>query len=446
MIPNERVKILKSGTLAKGKYVLYWMQTSQRTEYNHALEFAVREANDSQLPLLVYFGLTSDYPDANIRHYRFMLEGLKQTAAKLKRRGINFVLRLESPEKGIVKLAKNAAVTIFDTGYMPIQRAWRQEAAALIKCPVVQVESDIIVPAKTASSKEEYAAYTIRSKINKYRDYFMQPLEEHEVKCKTKLDFESLDFDAPTALVNSLKIDKSVLSVEDFHPGGTNEAQKRLAVFIDNKLHKYTELRNIPTEDYQSGLSPYIHFGQISPLQIALEAKKTGLPDVNDFLEELIIRRELAINFAFYNSSCQDYSALPPWVQTTLNEHISDKREYIYSIEDLENAKTHDPYWDAAQKEMTVTGKMHGYIRMYWGKMILQWSSTPQNAFRIVLKLNDKYELDGRDPNSCAGVAWCFGKHDRPWPIGKVRLMNQNGLKRKFNADAYARKINLINN
>ncbi|WET05197.1 deoxyribodipyrimidine photo-lyase [Lentisphaerota bacterium ZTH] len=445
MIHKERIKVLRGGPLSQGDYVLYWMQASQRADYNHALEFAVRQANDAGLPLVVYFGISEKYPDSNTRNCRFMLEGLKQTAAKLKAQGINFVIRQESPEEGIVKLSSKAALTVFDTGYMPVQKQWRGTAFQQIKTPVVQVESDIIVPVETASPKEEFAAYTIRPKITKLRDFFMQPLENHVVECKNNLQLESLDISDPEKVIKSLHLDNSVTAAEKYHPGGASEAQRRLKTFINDKLSSYAEMRNIPSEDFQSGLSPYIHFGQISPLQIALEVNKTGLPDAKDFLEELIIRRELAINFAHYNSSCQSYCSLPPWAIETLKEHRKDSREYLYSLDELEAGKTHDPCWNAAQQEMVVTGKMHGYMRMYWGKMILLWSRTPEEGFKRALQLNDKYELDGRDPNSCTGVAWCFGKHDRPWPshpvLGKVRLMNQNGLKRKFDTNAYIAKI-----
>ena len=447
MIQPERVKLLKKGYPGKSSYVLYWMQASQRAEYNHALEFALRKANEHKLPLVVYFGITDSYPDANKRHYRFMLEGLKQTASRLKKRGINFVLRLESPEKGIIKLAKKAAITVFDTGYMPVQRQWRKAAAEAINGTIFQIESDVIVPVNKTSEKEEYAAYTIRKKIEKQRDHFLQPLKHQELKIKIVIDLKSINskLTNPQKLIDSLNIDKSVPDCEQFHPGGISEAENRLKNFINKKLSEYSELRNEPAQDFQSGLSPYLHFGQISPLQIALEVQSSKNSGAEDFLEELIVRRELAMNFAQYNDFCQDYRALPPWAIATLEEHLKDQRHHLYTLDELENAATDDPYWNAAQNEMLICGKMHGYMRMYWGKMILQWSKTPQEAFERALYLNDKYELDGRDPNSCAGIAWCFGKHDRPWPehpvVGKVRLMNKNGLRRKFDMKSYVDKI-----
>lgn len=445
MIQRERLKILKGGSHARGKYILYWMQASQRAACNHALEFAVREANKSGLPLLVCFGLTDKYPGANLRHYHFMLEGLKQTAAQLKARGISFIIRKRSPEKLAVELSADAALTIFDTGYMPIQRKWRTDAAALINSPVIQVESDVVVPVESVSRHEEYAAYTIRGKIKRGLEHFLQPLESHDLKVRKSVAEESLDINNTESILASLDIDREISSCENHYRSGIKEARKRLKLFISEKLPFYSEKRNDPGLDFQSGLSPYLHFGQISSLEAALEVKASDAGKPEDFLEELIVRRELAMNFAFYNDSCQSYDSLPPWAQITLEEHASDRREYIYSLSELERAATHDPYWNAAQMEMRESGKMHGYMRMYWGKMILQWSSTPEEAFQNAMFLNDKYELDGRDPNGCAGVAWCFGKHDRPWPehqvVGKVRLMNQNGLKRKFDADKYVEKV-----
>jgi deoxyribodipyrimidine photo-lyase len=194
-------------------------------------------------------------------------------------------------------------------------------------------------------------------------------------------------------------------------------------------------------------MSPYLHFGQISPLYIALKVSKTRSLGAEAFFEELIIRRELSMNFVFYNEKYDSFKSIPDWAKKTLRAHQKDRRPYLYSPKELENAGTHDPYWNAAQKEMVITGKMHGYMRMYWGKKILEWSKTPEEAFKVALYLNNKYELDGRDPNGFIGVAWCFGKHDRPWGeraiFGNVRYMNDKGLKRKFDADKYVKMMEL---
>ncbi len=194
-------------------------------------------------------------------------------------------------------------------------------------------------------------------------------------------------------------------------------------------------------------MSPYLHFGQISPLYVAIQISQHRSPGKEAFLEELIVRRELSMNFVHYNQNYDSFTGIPDWAKHTLDEHRQDPRKYMYSLEQLEQAQTHDPYWNAAQREMVITGKMHGYMRMYWGKKILEWTTKPEEAFSIALYLNNKYELDGRDPNSFTGVAWCLGKHDRPWgrrPIfGNIRYMSAEGLKRKFNANKYAQKYNL---
>jgi len=325
-----------------------------------------------------------------------------------------------------------------DRGYLRVQKQWRREVGRNAPCTVVQVESDAVVPVETASTKEEFAAYTIRPKINRNLDKFLVPLEQRELKTK---DFMP-DFESCVSDIAKLNIDRSVSPVKSF-TGGEDEAAKLLGIFIDEKLDDYDKLRNDPTKDAQSGLSPYIHFGNISPLETALAVKDH--PASASFLEELIVRRELALNMVNFNAEYDSLKPLHPWAENTLNEHVKDVRIYIYTYEELENAETHDEAWNAAQREMLTTGKMHGYMRMYWGKKIIEWTETPEEAYRTAISLNDKYSLDGRDPNGFAGVLWCFGKHDRPWQeraiFGKVRYMNFAGLKRKFDVESYISKF-----
>jgi deoxyribodipyrimidine photo-lyase len=315
-------------------------------------------------------------------------------------------------------------------------------------CPLIQIESDVMVPVEETSSKEEYAAATLRPKINMKLNHFLVPLKQTDpVVDSLSLEFDSFDIEDIGETISKLRIDRSVKKVSSFH-GGTKEAKRHLQVFLEERLDQFPELRNNPTLDYLSHLGPYLHFGQISPLFIALKALETKSPGTEAFLEELIVRRELSMNFVFYNEKYDSFDALPEWTKKTLRAHKKDKRQYTYTLEELESAKTHDPYWNAAQKEMVIKGKMHGYMRMYWGKKIIEWTKTPEEAYRIALYLNNKYELDGRDPNGFAGVAWCFGKHDRPWgerPIfGNVRYMNDKGLKRKFDADEYVKMMSQL--
>ncbi|NIV44537.1 deoxyribodipyrimidine photo-lyase [Candidatus Bathyarchaeota archaeon] len=445
MIPEERVKALNTKSIRRGKYVLYWMQASQRTACNHALEYAVTAANKMNRPVVVYFGVTDDFPEANERHYYFMLEGLREVQSSLEEKGIRMTVRRTSPPIGAVELSKAASLVVVDRGYLRIQRDWRRYVAQSLQCLLIQVESEVVVPVQTASLKEEYSAATFRPRIQRRLDSFLHPLKENHPKADSlQLHFDSFDIEDPETAVSSLNIDRRVKRVKNFH-GGTTEAKRHLENFLHSKLDRYEEMRNDPTKDCVSNLSPFLHFGQISPLYIALRVSETDSPGKEAYLEELIVRRELSVNFVFYNKSYDAFDGLPEWAKKTLKEHEKDSREYVYTLEELENAETHDPYWNAAQREMTGRGKMHGYMRMYWGKKIIEWSRTPENAFKTAVYLNNKYELDGRDPNGFTGVAWCFGKHDRPWkerPIfGKIRYMNANGLKRKFDADGYVAKV-----
>jgi deoxyribodipyrimidine photo-lyase len=445
MIQQERIKLLNRKAVRAGKYVLYWMQAAQRTEYNHALEYAIEQANNLNKPLVVLFALTDKYPEANLRHYTFMLEGLRQTKNSLDARGIQLVVWRESPELAVKALTQQASLVVVDGGQLRIQRCWRNKAAISIECPLYEVETNLIVPVEESSVKEDFSAGTFRPRIKKKLDYYLVKLRHKKPKVDSLgLKFDSFDISNLEMAISKLNIDRSVPAVNWLF-GGTDQAKRHLRNFLNNKLDYYAEKRNNPGLDYVSHMSPYLHFGQISALYIALQVMKTKSPGCEAFLEELIIRRELSHNFVFYNNKYDKFEALPPWVKRSLNFHRKDKREYTYSLEAFEMAQTHDPYWNAAQQEMVINGKMHGYMRMYWGKKILEWSKNPQIGYKIALYLNNKYELDGRDPNGFAGVAWCFGKHDRAWserPVfGKIRYMNAAGLKRKFDPDKYIEKV-----
>jgi deoxyribodipyrimidine photo-lyase len=444
MIEESRIRPLNQYPAQKGDYILYWMQSSQRAEYNHALEFAIDQANIRKLPVLVYFGLTDTFPEANARHYWFMLEGLKEVQVVLRDKGIGLAVERCSPEIGAVKYAAGASLVVCDRGYLNIQKRWREYVSKSIACPLIQVESDVVVPVEAVSRKEEYSAATLRRKLQRILSQYLTSLDQQiPVVAFTRFDFSSYDISDTSRALSELGIDRTVKPSSIYH-GGAAEALKRLQEFIEHKLPRYAESRNDPNADVLSHLSPYLHFGQISPSYIASAVGRHGGDNAAAFLEELVIRRELSLNFAHYNPDYDSYLGLPGWARRTLSEHRLDARQFVYTRAELEHALTHDPYWNAAQREMVATGKMHGYMRMYWGKKILEWSAAPRAAFQTALYLNNKYELDGRDPNAYAGVAWCFGKHDRPWPehpvFGNVRYMSAGGLKRKFDADRYAAK------
>jgi deoxyribodipyrimidine photo-lyase len=445
-VQDARVKALNDHDHAEGRYVLYWMQQAQRARFNHALEHAVRWANELRQPLLVAFGLMDDYPEANARHYAFLLEGLQDVSEALAARRIKFVVQRGRPDEVALRLARDAALLVCDRGYLRHQRRWRERVAREARCKVVQVESDVVVPVEVASSKKEHAARTLRPKLARHLGDYVVGLEEVALRVPSlELEVEGLELTDPGALLKTLKLDTSVSPVKLFR-GGTRAAERVLRAFLEERLGAYAATRNQPQTSNVSHMSKYLHFGQISPVAIALEVQKAGASDNADaYLEELIVRRELPMNFVFYEPHYDRYEALPEWARKTLDEHRHDAREHRYTREQLEAAETHDPYWNAAMNEMRFTGYMHNYMRMYWGKKILEWSPSPEEAFETTLYLNNRYFLDGRDPNSYANVAWVFGQHDRPWAeravFGKVRYMSSGGLERKADPKAYLRKV-----
>lgn len=429
-------------------YILYWMQAAVRVTDNHALLYALIQCKMLKKPLVIYFGLTPSFPHANLRHYTFLLQGLAEVEKKCKKNNICFVARLESPEVGAIELSKNAVMVITDNGALRIQRQWRDQVAVHSKVKMITIETNLLVPPWVTSNKEEYAARTIRPKIHKVMNQFIEAKWSIPWKNgKSSLSFPTLSFTDIENVTQILDIDRSVGPVNYFL-GGEDQALKRLKKFIQKDLPHYQEQRSDPSNDCSSKLSPYLHFGQISPLTILRELRDNHSAEA--FIEELIVRRELAFNFAWYNSYYDQYRAIPAWAQETLEAQIDNQRPYTYTRLQMERGKTHDPYWNACQKEMTTTGFMHGYMRMYWGKKIIEWSKTPQKAFETMIFLNDKYQLDGRDPNGYCGIAWCFGKHDRPWTrrtiFGTVRYMNDRGLERKFNMQKYIERIKGLEN
>jgi deoxyribodipyrimidine photo-lyase len=431
-----------------GDYVLYWMQSSQRAEQNHALEYAVQRANEIGQRLLVVFGLTDDYPEANLRHYVFMLEGLKDAQEALSERGIKMVVREGSPDEVAIDAGKNASLIVTDRGYMRPQKRWREKVAKEAGCLVTQVESDVVVPVELASSKQEHAARTLRPRISEYLEDFLVALTPTKVeKQSTNMQAKGLDLSDIDGVLDGMDLDRSVGALSHLYTGGTSEAKKMFRRFLKKSFDAYVEHRNQPQTDDVSHMSKYLHFGHVSPIWLALEARKskTRQENIESFVEELVVRRELSMNFVFYNDDYDSFSNLPGWAKETLREHKDDEREHVYTRKQLENAQTHDEYWNAAMREMVYSGYMHNYMRMYWGKKILEWSNTPEHAYRTTLYLNNKYFLDGRDPNSFANVAWVFGQHDRGWTerevFGKVRYMSAGGLERKTKPEEYVEKV-----
>jgi deoxyribodipyrimidine photo-lyase len=445
---NPRIQQLNRLQCVDGNYVLYWMQQSQRAEENPALEHAVRRANALGLPVVVAFGLTADYPEANLRHYVFMLEGLREVHRQLAARGILFVMQRGEPPEIALRLGRRASAIVCDRGYLRHQKNWRAQVAREAPCLVDQVECDAIVPVEAASDKQEPSARTLRSKVLRLQHLFLGEVRPvWPVVSSASLGIKSLNLDDRESLLGGLSIDSGIKPVSAFR-GGTSAAKRLLARFLRFRLAGYSENRNKPGLEYLSYMSPYLHFGQISPAYIARKirgSRNGSQADRDSYLDELIVRRELAINFVHFAEDYDRFTSLPAWAQATLRKHARDRRTKVYTRAELERAGTHDAYWNAAMNEMRRTGYMHNHMRMYWGKQILAWSASPEAAFQTVLELNNKYFLDGRDPNSYANIGWVFGLHDRPWPereiYGTVRSMTIGGLERKADPKSYIRRV-----
>lgn len=441
-----RLQALNARPPRTGDYVLYWMQQAQRAHCNHALEYAISEANRLGLPLVVGFGLMAGYPDANRRHFHFLLQGLADTRQRLAERGIAFVVRPGAPDAVALALAERAALLVCDCGYLRHQQHWRSQVAAAAACAVVQVEADVAVPVAAVSGKAEFAARTLRPKLTKLLGEYLHPLEPVTLERDSLGLLElGLDVSDVEAVLATLPLDHSVAPVARF-TGGTTAALAVFERFLQQRLRTYAENRNQPQTDDLSYMGMYLHFGQISPLYLALRLQECRDDDNRAvFLEELLVRRELSMNFVHYTPNYDCYDCVPTWAKKTLDEHRADPRPRVYSREQLEQAKTHDPYWNAAMQEMIYTGYMHNYMRMYWGKKILEWSKTPEEAYATAVYLNNKYFIDGRDANSYAGIGWLFGLHDRPWQeravFGMVRYMNDKGLERKCDIKGYVGKV-----
>ena len=439
-IDPARTKVLRKGAFS-GESVLYWMSRDKRVDDNWALLAAQSVALNNKVPLIVCFQYLGHFPEANIRQYGFQLKGLLELKNKLESLNIEFILSQGRASEVIPRIIDEKVVGTIITDYSPL-RVYKKRVSKVLnrtKIPFYQIDAHNIVPVWKASPKKEYAAYTIRKKIHDNLDQFLTDypsLIKHPYGNIRKND---ISYDN---IVKGLKIDFSVQEVDWLVPGEI--AAKNKLDLLRDSLAGYDESRNDPTKDALSNLSPYFHFGHISPQRVALDIKNSSLPeqDKNSFLEEMIVRRELSDNFCEYEPNYDYFEGFHDWAKKTLNEHRNDEREYLYPKEQFEHADTHDPLWNAAQNQMMNKGKMHGYMRMYWAKKILEWSPNPEEAMQVAIDLNDKYELDGRDPNGYAGIAWSIGGiHDRAWferPVyGKIRYMNYNGCKSKFNVKRY---------
>lgn len=439
--------------------IVYWMSREQRVADNPGLLYALQLAQEAGKKLHVVFALTGEFPGAALRHYDFMLNGLSEVAAGLTKRNIPFRLLTGDPPVVMAEFieASETGTVVVDFDPLRVKQTWFDEAARLSDAKFVEVDGHNIVPARFVSDKLEYAAYTIRPKINRNLEKFLEVFPDPQWS-GPGLKQESFRGDAQREpgtstfsiqkLLEELQPDPAVKPVDWIRPG-EQAAQEKLAEFINDRLPDYAEGRNDPNKQVTSDLSPYLHFGQISAGRVAHEVIASHPDDEQRkaFLEELIVRKELSDNFCLYNPDYDHPGGFHDWAKKTIAEHREDAREYLYSTEEFEKGKTHDPLWNAAQMEMVKRGKMHGYMRMYWAKKILEWTESVEVAMETAIMLNDRYELDGRDPNGYAGIAWSIGGvHDRAWNerkvFGKIRYMNDNGARRKFDTKAYIKYTN----
>jgi deoxyribodipyrimidine photo-lyase len=460
---NEPVPGLeKRRVLARGgdprrsaDYVLFWMQVRRRAEQNLALDEAIREANRLRLPVLVYEGLRPDYPGANRRLHTFVAEGMRENARTAAARGLQYVAYVpaagEADRDTLARLARRAALVVTDEcpGFI-----FDHQTAALARrldCPLVAVDTCGVVPLREFA-KREWSAATIRPKIRALLDIYLRPQPDADVR--TRADGLVVDLPGatdverrtPAEIVERAGVDPTVAPAPDL-VGGRAAGLARLSRFVAERLDGYADRRNRAALDATSGLSPYLHFGFVSPLEVALAVRDAGGPaeDTSVFLEELIVRRELSHNFVFHEPRHTRVDALPDWARTTLEKHASDTRQPVREDE-IERGETYDDVWNVAQRELLATGVIHNYARMLWGKKILEWASTPQRAADLMVRLHDRYALDGRDPATYTNVLWCLGLHDRAWgperPVfGTVRYMSSDSFRRKHDVKAYAARV-----
>jgi deoxyribodipyrimidine photo-lyase len=453
---DPRIRRLNDKPVApRGDFVLYWTQIFRRATDNAALAYAVEQANELGVPCVVYEALRPDYPFASDRVHRFVLEGARDTAARLAARGLAhafFLPRTAGEARGVVaKLAARARLIVSDDSPAFIVPAQNAAAAARAPCAFVVVDDCAVVPLALLS-KPEIGARTIRPKVTAALEAWLRPLAEPAPRVRAPrldLPFAAVDLARADldALVASCAIDHGVPPVDET-AGGATAAEARLDVFVRGPMNTYDEGHNDPSRDGTSRLSPYLHFGMLSARRAALEGRAWGKPGpgLEKFLEQLLVRRALSFNFARSRADHADYGALPAWARASLEKHAADPRYADLSLADLEGARSPDDLWNATMRELRARGVIQSYARMLWGKLPLLWMRRPEVAHATMMQLNDKWALDGRDPNGYANVSWCFGLHDRPWPeravFGNVRTMTSASARRKLDFEGYIERWN----
>jgi len=445
---DPRITVRKpGGPNPEGQCVVYWMQRAQRALDNPALDVAVGLGNELGKPVVAFLAPVPFYPHANVRHYRFLASGIPDIEEGLSMRNVGFVLRTY-PDHSLMKFCEQVhpAIVIGDENPLREAEHWRVRAAEHLKVPLWTVDADVVVPSRLLG-KEHYGARTIRPRLQELLPQFLVPTKVVKARIPWNKPRTLHSISAHEDFTAGWLLDRSVSPVENWQ-GGTKRAVSLLADFAKHGLRTYPKDRNHPELFGTSRLSPYLHFGHIGPLTMAHAVQAASAPAAakQAFLEQVIVRRELSVNFVRYNSYYDSLECLEPWADRSLAQHPGDRRPIIYREEQLEQAETHDPLWNAAQKQMVLTGWMHNYVRMYWAKKILEWSPSVGAAYERAVWLNDRYELDGRDPNGYAGIAWAIvGKHDRPWferPIfGQIRYMSYASISKKFDSHQYIQNV-----
>jgi deoxyribodipyrimidine photo-lyase len=449
LMSNPRVLVRRGGSPRKGgRCIVYWMQRAMRIPDNPALDVAIEAGNLLGLPVAVFFSVIPNYPNANLRHYHFMAQGLRDVAEDAAERGVGFVLR-RHPDNSIEAFLEEveAALLVGDENPCREPERWRRVLARRLKIPFWTVDADVVVPS-AVFGRSYFLMHHFRPHLKAALPRYLvagtarKPLSAWAAP--RRLASDSVNEDLTAGFAN---LDRRVGPVDSF-TGGTRAATRRLEEFLKHDLAHYEKARNHPEVKRTSRLSPYLHFGNIGPLTIALAVEKAvaegrASASARDrYLEQVVGWRELSTLFVRHNPNYDNWECAEPWARKTLLEHAGDDRPHRYDLAQMERGETGDELWNAAQREMVETGWMHNYMRMYWAKKILEWAPDPARAFEWAVMLNDRYELDGRDANGYAGIAWAIvGKHDRPWferPVfGLVRPMSGASLAKKIDARAY---------
>jgi deoxyribodipyrimidine photo-lyase len=479
---QKRVRELNHQNISNnGDYVLYWMQINRRFEYNFALQYAVKLANSLQKPLLIYEGLSASYPWASDRFHVYLMQGMEENLQIAEKNGWNYFGYWEPKPKagnGLIKqLASKACALVTDDNPVFIMRTHNDRVSQKLSIPYIVVDSNGLIPFGI-TEKAPYTAFLFRKIMQKnFVEAIKNAPEQHPMQTLQNRGRVHLEDDflkkypsfwllntTKESFISSLPIDHSVKPIEEI--GTREEALKKFSRFLDHKLKHYMEDRNHPDKLGASSMSGYLHFGKISEFEMVLRALEKqpeswsldaitykngqsgdfygGHPSIESFLDELITWREVGHHFAHHVANYDEFESLPDWALQTLQEHENDSREALYSLEEFEKAKTHDPIWNAAQRELIREGRIHNYLRMLWGKKILEWTPNPRKALEIMIELNNKYAIDGRDPNSYSGIFWVLGRFDRAWgerPVfGKIRYMSSDSTIKKIDMKGYLKR------